>query len=434
MQASEATRPAARSAAQPAARPLKFVFYRPHANIWFKNPVRNILKGQRLPNKYEPFFDHVLASSAQVYFTTSLIPPAAPKALLKWLLEPAELMLWCWLNKLPLRRVRLLFTAHQLAGKDVLFLMHYGTFTAEHEAAARSGARLARILGAADIFKVVHMTHYAYCPSIGAENLGQAAPDLLVAENDLAKNSAFFKRFFGSLSARFRTLPYTPAARFERKAKFEDRIDKVVATGSITFRMRDPEFVDFFGFDELQPLRRALFENADALKAEMECLISDLNASRESEKDSARQSLIGNWVRKIARRWGKHPQMNYYRRNIVDVYNTYTMFVVPEEICNLPAIGFVEGMACGCAYLGIDDPMYRDLGMFPGVHYVGYDGTPEGLAAAVREYQQGGGRERLKSIAEAGHRLVADTLTAQRVYDRFLAELQVRANSPRAHG
>ena len=41
-------------------------------------------------------------------------------------------------------------------------------------------------------------------------------------------------------------------------------------------------------------------------------------------------------------------------------------------------IGFVEGMACGSAYIGLDDPMYKDIGLIPGKHYIIY-GTLEDL-------------------------------------------------------
>ena len=40
----------------------------------------------------------------------------------------------------------------------------------------------------------------------------------------------------------------------------------------------------------------------------------------------------------------------YYKFDIVKLFNGYQMFVCPEEICDLPGIGFIEGMACGCLY------------------------------------------------------------------------------------
>jgi hypothetical protein len=61
--------------------------------------------------------------------------------------------------------------------------------------------------------------------------------------------------------------------------------------------------------------------------------------------------------------------------NIDDEYNKYKMFINAEEVIGLPGIGFVEGMACGTAYIGLRPPMYEDIGMEDRVHYIGYDGS-----------------------------------------------------------
>ena len=68
---------------------------------------------------------------------------------------------------------------------------------------------------------------------------------------------------------------------------------------------------------------------------------------------------------------------------MVEKFNEYKMCLVGEEILGVPGIGYVEGMACGCAYIGLDSPMYRNLGLIPGVHYISYDGTKEGLRQVI---------------------------------------------------
>lgn len=402
----------------------KIVIYRPHAEIWFKNPVRATLKGQFLPHKYEPFLDHLLQSDCELYFSTALWRSPGWKGLIRYLLEPIEIVLWCRLNGIPLKRARLLTRKSALAGKDALFLMHYGNFTHELLSRAEAGAGLARTLADTPVPKIVHMTHYAYQPVTGAFNLLALGPALLVAENDLRKNSAFFRQYFGDVRCEFESLPYIASKRFQKSSPFSDRLNKLVATGSITFKMRAPEFTNFFKADELQPLRRKLYESASRFTGEMDCLISDLNASR-----AAPSPPTGGWRARLARVVRRrHPQQDYYKTDIVAVYNAYTMFVVPEEICDLPAIGFVEGMACGCAYFGLDDPMYRDLGMVPGIHYVGYDGTVEGLMAKVRFYQEPEHVALLQEIAEQGRVFVEQRLRAQTVYSKFIDSLRARAD------
>jgi len=403
---------------------LKFVFYKPHANIWFKNTVRNMLKGQHIPNKYAPLFDYVVNSDADIYFTTALLYDVGIKGFISSVFDAIELLFWCYLNKISLRKVDLIFKKDSLRGKDVLFMMHYGSFTYENRQASVRCARLAEYLSDVNIYKIVHMTHFAYNPSVGFENLKKLSPDLLVAENNLSVSSPFFIKYFANLDCKFYQLPYTPANRFVRKTPFNERLNKIVATGSITYKMRSSDFIEFYGVDELQPLRRELYETSSKYSSELDSLISDLNASRLNESRVKKSGLIESLLKRAV---SKHPQLSYYRQDIVATYNAYTMFTVPEELCNLPAIGFVEGMACGCVFLGIDDPMYRDIGMVPNVHYVAYDGSVSDLMEKVRYYQKN--IEELEVIANAGYGFVNGNLNSNVVYKAFFDQISSNLES-----
>lgn len=410
---------------QPQDEVLKLVIYRPHDNIWFKNPVRNILKKQLLPNKYAPFLDYLLDSKHKIYFTTKLCVDGGLKNLIKATLEPFELLLWCILNGVSVKRVGFIFTKNGLVEKDVLILMHYGTFTHENSEAAERGAKLAKYLSSLTIFKLVHMTHYAYNSAIGYQNLKIFKPDLLVAENNLASHSEYYKKYFSKLSGDFYQLPYVPASRFIVNLPFEDRINKIVVSGSITFRMKDENFKNFFKIDELQPLRRIIYENSHKYPNKICSLISDVTASYAAAQSQVQGGFIVERLRNLL--LFKHPQMSYYKQDIVVAYNSHKMFSVTEEVCNLPAIGFVEGMACGCAFFGLDDAMYRDIGMIPGEHYVAYDGSLEGLMEAVNYYQINS--DKLKNIAENGHRFVIEKLSANNVYGDLVARLNLMINA-----
>jgi hypothetical protein len=404
-----------------ASRKLRFVLYRPHSNIWFRNTVGRVLKRKPLPNKYAPFLDYLLQAEIDVFFASCLVHEGKLLGLLRRLLDGFELVLWCVINGFSLRRVGFIFTKNDLLGKDVLLLMHYGNFTNETERVAEKGMALAQAIATVKIHKIVHLTHYAYCPAIGARNLTVFRPNMLIAENDLARNSDFYKKYFFNISGESLCLPYTPARRFCNRKIFSQRINKLVVTGSITYKMKSPEFIDFYGVDELQPMRRKLYEEAADYKGQMDCLISDLNATRKIESTSLRS----RFHKIIARIFGSQAQMDYYKRDIVDIYNAYTMFAVPEEICDLPAIGFVEGMACGAAYLGLSNPMYQDIGMVAGVHYIAYDGTVADLMAKVHYYQQH--RDEVERIAEEGRRFISTCLSTEAVYGKFIKRLQSTA-------
>lgn len=383
--------------------------------------MRHLLRGESLPHKYEAFFDTLLKSGAEVSVSTALCRRKGWKGLIRYLLDPFALIYWVLGNKISLSKIGFVFSKAELRKLDVLFFMHYGNFTYEDAANAQRGSDLALALSDVDILKLGHFTHYAYQPVIGASNLRKLSVNLLVAENNLLSNSDFYRKYFSQLDADFWCLPFIAAERFKSHTPFRERSRKLVATGSITFKMTDPDFINFFQSDELQPLRRQIYEHADDHATEIDSMISDLNASRGADKVK-----VDPLWRRLLRRFVPHPQHSYYRKNIVDVYNSYMMFTVPEEICNLPAIGVVEGMACGCAFFGLDSPMYRDLGMVPGVHYVAHDGTLEDLVERIRHYQQPSQLSELELIAERGCKLASEKFRAEVVYREFLDRLTDR--------
>lgn len=398
---------------------LKIVIYYPHENVWFKNPVINFLKRQQVPNKYSTLFDYLIESNHRIYLTTKLYGDIGIVGFLKSTFNLVELFLWCFLNKISIKKVRVIFNKKGLLNKDVLFLMYYGSLTHESDCFAKNGEKIAKLLADLKIFKIVHMTHFIYNVNIGNKNLDILKPDLLVAENNLKNNSPFYQKYFSNINSNFYQLPYTPANRFLRHIPFNKRCNKMVVTGSITYKMKEKEFIDFYKNNELQPLRRKIYQNSYQYPDQLACLISDLNASRIIAEADAKPHIF----KKIQNRFfSKHPQSKYFKNDIVKIYNSYMMFTVPEEICNLPAIAFVEGMACGCAYFGLDDLMYRDLGLIPGKHFVAYDGSESNLIEKVRFYQAN--PLELEEIANQGYEFVQHNLTPQIVYEKFMKKIE----------
>lgn len=396
---------------------MNVVFYRPFAEIWFKNPTRRILKKERLPNKYEGLFDY-LANSGCASVSTSLMSRKGLAGWLDLLRDSLRLLIWAWLNRINPLKVKFIFTRRQFEKADAVLFMHYGCFTHESKELAQRGAMLAQHFSNSKVKKIVHLTHYLYNPSIGAENLAMLRPDLLVAENDLSVNSKYYQKYFEGVAGTFYHLPYVASSRFQNRVAFDERSNKLGVTGSITYKLQDPEFLRFFGQSELQPMRRKLYEQRDRLSSQIDCHIFDLDESRRLLEASS------NGVEAEIEAKVKAAQRNYYSTDIVAFFNSYMMFAVPEEVCDLPAISFIEGMACGAAYFGIDDPMYRSIGMVPGFNYVAYDGTVDGLLKKVAYYQAHRGE--LKVIAERGWRFAHEQMSGEQVYSALqtrIAEL-----------
>lgn len=409
----------------------KFVFYYPNSSYWFRPTLRDYLYGKRLPCKYSSFFNFILNSELEVWLAPSMIRGDIKSGGLKFTLELLKLIAWCFINRVSLRKVKIAFTIESIKNADYLFLMQFGIIDNDDR-----GKQIAELFSDSRATKIIHLTHYAFHPTIGATNLKILNPDILVAENNLSKNSKFFKKEFGFSGCHFIHLPYVFSPRFSKKINFSNRINKIVVSGTISGKIIDKKFLDFYGDGTLSPMRRALLDASKNHNSEMDCFISDyekevlrLNSLKKEEKFPL--SLIQKFstlesCRAILGLLGydssNYPQTSYYKKNIVDLYNGYMMFAVPEEVCDLPAIGFVEGMACGCAYFGKDDPMYLDIGLIPNVHYISYDGTVENLMENVQYYQEH--TEELEIIAKRGYEYVCKNLRADIVYKRFLSEIE----------
>jgi glycosyltransferase involved in cell wall biosynthesis len=129
---------------------------------------------------------------------------------------------------------------------------------------------------------------------------------------------------------------------------------------------------------------------------------------------------LNNIFKIISRKTAKNKiekDSSYYKLDIVDKYNEYKMFVVPEEVIGFPGIGFVEGMACGCAYIGLDHDMYKDLGMIPGKHYITFDGTLNNLLSTIDYYQKN--QNELELIANNGYNFINKKFNKETVFLDF---------------
>lgn len=109
---------------------------------------------------------------------------------------------------------------------------------------------------------------------------------------------------------------------------------------------------------------------------------------------------------------------------MVEKFNEYKMAICGEDIHGIYGVGFVEAMSCGCAYIGLDSAAYRDLGMGPGVHYIGYDGTLPDPIEKIAYYKTEEHAEELFEIAQAGLKFAQEVLNKESVGDRMLHEIE----------
>lgn len=235
-------------------------------------------------------------------------------------------------------------------------------------------------------------------------------PHAMYNESDLRKYSGMWRRDLPWFENEFFTLPFVFQDRFKRIKPFKDRKVKAVSVGTITYMYN---ISDYYGDPCAQPARR----NCRELGKERPDLIDSYNFDYLEGQQSKRERHTNNPVIKIYRRLhskitGGH-QKQYFSFNMVDKFNDYKIAIVGEEIMGIPGIGFVEAMACGCAYIGQTMGYYEDYGMKEGIHYIGYDGTKEDLIAKLEFWERVENQEVLKKIANAGYEFVRENFNKE---------------------
>lgn len=249
-------------------------------------------------------------------------------------------------------------------------------------------------------FKAISMIHFTG-GRMESALMEEIKPDVLVNEADLGKYSDIFKRFYDWYQKDFIVHPFVFASRFQNKKPFVERECKAFATGTITYK-KDSDFLEVYGDPCDQPARKQIKDNAGELSDLIYCSSSDY-AENAKTVEIKHNNAITRFIKALHYKLFESQQKAYYSFDMVESFNNYKMCIVGEEVLGIPGIGFVEGMACGCAYIGQTKGYYEDYGMKAGVHYIGYDGTLEDLRRVIEYYQMEEHQYELECIANAGY-------------------------------
>lgn len=248
-------------------------------------------------------------------------------------------------------------------------------------------------------FKAVSMIHF-WGQRKEADALKKARVSCLFNESNLQKCSEIFRRYY-HYHGPWIVHPFVFGERFNNRKPFHERKNMAFATGTITYKS-DPDFLEVYGDPCDQPSRKQIKDHPDFFKDTVYCTSSDYNEDSSEKKISDKDNRLIRLYKLFYNRTHTGQQKKYFSFNMVDAFNDYKMCIVGEEVLGVPGIGFVEGMACGCAYIGIDSPMYRDLGLIPGKHYITYDGSIEDLRRVIEYYQADDHQKELEDIAGTG--------------------------------
>jgi glycosyltransferase involved in cell wall biosynthesis len=398
---------------------MRLCFYNPHAGLFgislfhwlFKKPFQAkyawMLRYVRSPSHSTAFVVDGTVSSFPVHYVTHA-------RWVVWVVAFFEIYLWCLLNGLnPFRQTIIFSTSRLNPSADILFGLGFLSNPFELYDPGQT------ILGTYRGKRLLHLSHYFNKTAFLAGRLTAAGIRAYVAEADVSA-TPYFRAFFPA-DATVYTLPFVLRPRYRATTPFARRSRRCLAVGT-THQLPVNDFTrdycTFFKTNNYHRMRRLLYDNRDSDASLMDLRVSLLEESPLPSGRFYRSWLLYQYFYKLFRRG----QPSYFSFDIVALYNEHMMFVSPEEDVGLPSINFIEGMACGCAYIGIAHDMYSSLGMRAGEHYIAYDGTLTGLKEAITYYSDR--PNRLEKIAHSGHRFATECFAEPRVADTFWEDIQ----------
>ncbi len=400
---------------------MRLVIVNPHVYPYGKCLFHTIF-GQKNFCKYKYFIDYFINNPQRkvAFFVntdkTSLIQSGVKFGLILPLIVKAELFVWMLMNGINPFKQKIIFNDIKKLNPqdDVVFNFARGgdnDYFADYEGVV-----------------INHLTHYHINPSVFAEQFSRLKHGFLLAEANL-KSNVFFNNFFGNQEVY--QLPFTFSSRFKRISdNFLNRKNKCFAVGTLTAAVFK-DYSAFFGENSIiHPMRKKIFEAKSGLTDVIDCFIQDADDAQEMRKPVPGDGLLAKWARihlpyfilcKVVANF----KNSYYKFNIVEKYNEYKIFISPEERIGLFSMNVFEGMACGAAFVGIDDSMYTNLGMRDGENYIAYkENDLNDLVQKIRYYQAPENQEKLAKIADNGYKFVKARLAPQTVADTFWKDLE----------
>lgn len=372
--------------------------------------ILNLLK----QNKYDTAIV-IDGTGASLGILLREIPFLKDNYLINTIISYAEVYIWCLLNNLnPFKQTFILSEKELDDLADILFSFAFCSYSFRNKRLLEKS-----IIKSFTGKKILHASHYYKNTQEVAENIKKTGTKYMVAESDL-KKSPYFNKFF-SFIKQVHILPHVLRKRYMCISKFELKKNKCLALGTLVIESEsdasNKDYIEFFKTNTLHPMRKTLFENKDKLADVIDCFINFHNEKRLEVANKVSAYNKHGIFRMIYDLFFLSEGKEYHKMDIVKKYNEYKMFIAPEENIGFSSVNSIEGMACGCAYIGIDHPMYSDLGMVDKKNYIAYDGSIEDLQKKIKYYQTH--KEELTQIAENGRKFAKERFSEERAVNDF---------------
>ena len=364
----------------------RIIFVNLHGNEFIVKTLNKIIFKQSVAIKHKYLLDYLLQSDEYevcTYLNDKSFSMSYSHAgsVPKWLVK-LEHKYCLKKNEIPSRKITVLTKEEEIKKDDILIMYNY--YTNQYDFKKRPDCLIA-------------ISHIHFNTS-NADKMRAIDPDVLYNEANFSHGSIIFDKFYSWFNKKFEVIPFVYADRFKVHKPFAERQNKCFSTGTVTYMHN---ITPYYGDPCAQPARKQIMTHREELKDFVDCYNSDY--AEDTEKGLKKgNGIFARIYNIIYSKLYTGRQKKYYSFNMVEKFNDYKMCLVGEEIMGIPGVGFVEGMACGCAYIGQNKGYYEDYGMQEGVHYIGYDGSIEDLKAKISYYQMPEHQEELERIAKTG--------------------------------
>lgn len=184
---------------------------------------------------------------------------------------------------------------------------------------------------------------YRLLQSVGVDHLfGYAMHD---------RYCSYFQNYFPEYKGKVWGIPFGYAPRFVSQKPFAERLQKVVAVGSVNplRPLHEPiinyrETADFFPDENwFHKFRRQLVLNKSNLSSVMDIMLP------------------------------KFPKIKDFKYDLVAKFNNYKLFTSCESLFNFPPAKLFEGIACGSVAIISDDECFKEYGFIDGENCIVYN-------------------------------------------------------------
>lgn len=382
----------------------RIIFVNLHGNEFIVKTLNKIIFKQSVAIKHKYLLDYLLRqddievctflndkSFSLSYSHANIVP--------KWIVK-LEHKYCMKKNNIKTSKITILTKESEINKDDILIIYNY--YTNQYDFKKRPDCLIA-------------VSHIHFNTS-NAEKMRQLNPDIVYNEANFSHGSKIYNHFYSWYKNPFEVIPFVFAERFKPIKPFSERKNMCFSTGTITYMNN---ITPYYGDPCAQPARKQIVTHKEELNGLVDCYNSDYLEDTDKKKLKFNNKFARIYNNIYSKLYSGR-QKKYYSFNMVEKFNDYKMCLIGEEIMGIPGVGFVEGMACGCAYIGQNIGYYEDYGMKEGVHYIGYDGTIEDLKAKIKYYQMPEHQEELECIAKTGCEFVRNNFYGDKIARKLI--------------